>query len=354
MEISDLWAHGNSHDWELALERYWDFVKPSNLTLERNLEQLTSDRIDSLGPEGWYKFLHDEYFRWKYTAPNRYATTTHHLRTYATTGSLDSLFSIRTQLLTVDVQDIKGALALAHSIKGLGIAGASGLLALMYPHHFGTVDQFAVKALRNVKGIQEADAIKEMNPEDLSLEDGALLVHMMRRRALENNRRFATSSWTPRKIDKVLWTYGRNTSPIPVRTPERASSTSYGTVANDREIPHYTAVESSAMKIPEKVTSAFRKRTDAVLTSGEIKSAVMKAYPGTVLGSIIPSDYCYNMVNKDPASFKVHLFTVNTDGTYNCLGLHYPYEGPIYWKKKKVGIWENGLPRLWEDPRRKP
>ncbi len=46
--------------------------------------------------------------------------------------------------------DTRETLLAAKKTPGLGFAGASGLLALLYPQKFGTVDQFVVKTLRNV------------------------------------------------------------------------------------------------------------------------------------------------------------------------------------------------------------
>jgi hypothetical protein len=48
-----------------------------------------------------------------------------------------------------------------------------------------------------------------MNPEALTIADGVLLIELFRRKASDNNRLFNSDTWTPRKIDKVLWTYGR-------------------------------------------------------------------------------------------------------------------------------------------------
>jgi hypothetical protein len=53
---------------------------------------------------------------------------------------------------------------IASQIRGLGTAGASGLLALMYPTHFGTVDQFVVKGLQQVDDLLEKAALGRMNP----------------------------------------------------------------------------------------------------------------------------------------------------------------------------------------------
>ena len=72
--------------------------------------------------------------------------------------------------------------------------------------------------------------------------------------------------------------------------------------------------------------------------------------------SIIPSDYCYNVVNKASYSFR-HLVLLRVKrGRYKYVGPAYDYEGPILWKPKQmqerqVGIWHDGLPDLETDPR---
>ena len=209
--IDELWHSNDPQAWDAALERYWkEFVKTENLALERSLDRLDLERIRGLDAQGWYGFLRDEYFRWKYTAPNRYVTTTRSLEKHAAVpGGLDALREIKDQLLRIDPTLVRAGLAVASKIGGLAVAGASGLLALMYPAHFGTVDQFVVKALRGVNDLPEAEALTAMKPLSLSLSAGVTLIAIMARQAAENNRRFSTMKWTPRKIDQVLWTYGR-------------------------------------------------------------------------------------------------------------------------------------------------
>ena len=87
-------------------------------------------------------------------------------------------------------------------------SGRAGLLTLMYPDQFGTVDQFVVKALREVEGLRQRAALERMNPEGLKLPDGVILIEIMRDKSAENNRIFTMTSWTPKKIDEILWTYG--------------------------------------------------------------------------------------------------------------------------------------------------
>ncbi len=43
----------------------------------------------------------------------------------------------------------------------------------------------------------------------LTAENGVLLIRILRRKAEDLNRILRLGDWTPRKIDKVLWTYGR-------------------------------------------------------------------------------------------------------------------------------------------------
>lgn len=208
ISIADLWHSRDPRLWEHALEHYWDFVKPTHVELERSLDALDLNRLHDMDAQGWYDFLRKEYFCWKYTAPNRYKTTTRQLQRYADESSLDELHQIKERLLALNPADTRRGLETGCEIRGLGTAGASGLLALMYPDAFGTVDQFVVKALRQVGGLPEAAILERMNPERLTPKAGAVLVSIMQRKASDNNLSFGTHVWTPRKVDKVLWTYG--------------------------------------------------------------------------------------------------------------------------------------------------
>jgi hypothetical protein len=47
-----------------------------------------------------------------------------------------------------------------------------------------------------------------MNPDQLTTKHAVLLIGVMQRKAAENSRLLG-AGWTPRKVDKILWTYGR-------------------------------------------------------------------------------------------------------------------------------------------------
>jgi hypothetical protein len=203
--ISNLWYSKNESDWVNAWKAYWDYVRPTNLLLEQKLNNLDLKQISDLNEFGWYHFLHDEYFRWKYTAPNRYKTTTNSLKKYLLFNELTKLDNIRHRLLNLDHSNIIAGLRIAQEIYGLGIAGASGLLSLMYPQYYATVDQFVVKALMDIERLPEIDRLKKIKPESLTLQDGVFLINILSQKATENNITFKCTRWTPRKIDMILW-----------------------------------------------------------------------------------------------------------------------------------------------------
>ena len=208
--ISELWSSGNAELWDQSLRRYWELVMPKNFAIEQELENLQHQQLHSMNAQEWYEFLLNEYFRWKYTAANRYATTTTQLKRYVTLDALNELLEIKSRLLAIDPSDVRLGLKTGIEIRGLGTAGASGLLSLLYPSTFATVDQFVVKALREVPNIAEMKAVRAMNPEGLTISDGVKLIKLMTDKSQELNHKFKLSTWTPRKIDKILWTYGRD------------------------------------------------------------------------------------------------------------------------------------------------
>jgi hypothetical protein len=83
LPIADLWHSADPEAWAAVLEHYWDLVKAPNRKLEEALDPLDLDRLRRMDATAWYHFLRDEYFRWKYTAPNRYGSTTKLLREFA-------------------------------------------------------------------------------------------------------------------------------------------------------------------------------------------------------------------------------------------------------------------------------
>ena len=208
-KIEQLWHSSDASKWHCALDRYWDFVKPTHRAIEREMEDFRPDDVRHLNANQWYDWLLKKYFFWKYTAPNRYATTTKSLKRQAADAGRSHLLTIRDRVLGCENASIREALRAARQLGGLGTSGASGLLALLFPARFGTVDQFVVRALREVRCLPEHDQLKRMKPENLSEANGVVLVEIMRGKAASLNQLFNAGGWTPRKIDKVLWVSDR-------------------------------------------------------------------------------------------------------------------------------------------------
>lgn len=296
--IDRLWNSASPEVWEKALQRYWEFVKSSNIALEHRMEELNANYLRQLDVEGWYVFLRDQYFRWKYTANNRYCTTTGSLHRYLKENALEELHSIKLRLISLDPRDIAYGLKTAQEIRGLGCAGASGLLSLLYPRSFGTVDQFAVKALREVNGLPEADTLRRMNENSLTTTDGVVLIQIMQRKATQLNQLFGTPEWTPRKIDMILWTYGRRSDPPKVdalASQKTTSSLRPAKTVLQRNQDHKLPLTNHGM-----IASALENYRDKILTTSEIKKIVFGAFPHFSEGSLLPNDHALG--NKNPCS----------------------------------------------------
>ncbi len=209
MLVDFLWNEGTEEDWNNQLQQYTNLVKPQNLEIEKELDNLDTEKIKNLSVMDFYNFLHDKYFKWKYTAPNRLITTRRSLEKYLQDDNIIELEEIHRLIFRYNCENIKSCLRNAQRIRGLGIAGASGLLSLLFPKYFGTVDQFVVKRLLEISNLPELNLIKMINPEVISLNEGVLLIEIMRNKAEELNKKFNSDNWTPRKMDKVLWCIDR-------------------------------------------------------------------------------------------------------------------------------------------------
>jgi hypothetical protein len=203
--INRLWERRDEKEWLDALVHYWQ--NPSvlrNLEVEKFMDSLDVERLKDCDCRAWYEFL-EKYFTWKFTGmylPQKLE--------YLKETGLENLVAVKQNLFTRDefeLRDIRGCLNIVRSpqIKGLQYAGSSGLLAVLFPEWFGTADRFVVESLREVESLPERDRIRAMEPKSIKEADAVLLIEIMRRKATQLNGWFCTDTWTPRKIDKILW-----------------------------------------------------------------------------------------------------------------------------------------------------
>lgn len=118
------------------------------------------------------------------------------------------LFHTKESIFLFDRRDAKKGIQIVQSpnIRGLGVAGASGLLSLLFPEDFGTVDQFVIEELQKLDHLPENVVVQRMDPAcAISPDNAAILIGIMRRKAQELNTMWGTNKWTPRKIDMILW-----------------------------------------------------------------------------------------------------------------------------------------------------
>ena len=204
-KIAVLWHNTNEEMWKAALRSYWDRFNADQYRLEIEIGAINSSDVASLSVYEFYDFLYQLYYPWKFTNKLYLSRNRKLLEKYLFDDEIDRLARIQKRLFNLDFKDIKGCLAVASSIHGLGTAGASGLLSILYPEHFGTVDKFVVYSLLKIDDLQERSAVLGMNPEALTQNNGVVLIEIMRNKAQELNERFNTDFWTPRKIDMILW-----------------------------------------------------------------------------------------------------------------------------------------------------
>jgi hypothetical protein len=108
---------------------------------------------------------------------------------------------------------------------------------------------------------------------------------------------------------------------------------------------------NKAAKTIKQAAENLRDRLgDRPLRRNEISDEILKL-SSYGRNSIYPSDYCYNLINKDPRSFERPLFEQTDRNVYRYLGPRNKYSGIIYWKGKPVGKWVDGHYILDEDPR---
>ena len=208
-ELKALWYCDDENAWKNALNYYWDMLRANQVEIEKYMDEINSDYVRDLSTDEFFDFLHDKYFVWKYTQKNRLSRLLSIFERYKDNNEMYKLESIHKRLFTTPKGDIEKCLEVATEIAGLGTAGASGLLSILFPEYFSTVDQFVVKRLREVDDPDYKYRLAAMNPESLKSQDGVLLIQIMRDKAAELNDKFNTNFWTPRKIDMVLWAYGR-------------------------------------------------------------------------------------------------------------------------------------------------
>ena len=230
-------------------------------------------------------------------------------------------------------------------LHGIGAPVGSTLLHLMYPDVFPIIDIRTVETLKHA-GLLQSSATDLLRYPVFKV---AIL-----KIASEN------SGFSLREIDRALFSYHKMIfSPSLKRRTTGAKPTNQVTASSNNLPPEKIGVNlvgyrvmSDKLTTRDKIVNVFVGKEGQNFSRTEIIDFVIQTYPETNRKSVIPSDYCYNMINADPSSFKLHGFEFLPNKEYRWLGPDYAYSGPIYWKAEQVGKWEGGQCHLWSDPRK--
>jgi hypothetical protein len=108
----------------------------------------------------------------------------------------------------------------------------------------------------------------------------------------------------------------------------------------------WDAIRDAFNPISESEKSKIWKRKE--LRQKIIDFVKSKGIEDIAEDSIMPTDYCYNRVNKDTSSNEFCFFEYVGRDKFKVLGENFPYKGYVYHRKKGnkedeiVGEWKNG------------
>ncbi|GAB6161212.1 hypothetical protein JCM12298_03710 [Desulfothermus naphthae] len=157
------------------IEKILELRSSKNIPLELELFRICLDDLKAMSPCEWYDFLLNKYFLWKYTNGKIRSYLTKQFES-AYFNNKTSLDKIKKEILVIDPLEIRESIATVLKIKGIGVGGATGLLSLIFPKYFGTLDQFLVIALQNI-----SSSLQNINPNNLNLDDAVRLTKILRK-----------------------------------------------------------------------------------------------------------------------------------------------------------------------------
>ncbi len=224
VEISsdDLWESQEPGMWDRCLKAYWDVRSVrNNLAIEQEMDVVAKYRqtlFDADAP-AWYRFLYDKYRPWKLKSQAMYFTDIQDKFQNRYDDAQGELDAVKGKLLRADKTDITRCLQIVTLIEGFRIPTGSGLLAVLFPESFGTVDKLILRAFLAIPSVNSQYRLdawihnddeyfsKGSKSDSRRYELASILIGLFMEKATENNKRlFGTSLWTPRKVEMALWT----------------------------------------------------------------------------------------------------------------------------------------------------
>lgn len=217
----DLWESQDPDVWERCLKAYWDVRSVrNNLATEQEIDIVARHRqtLFDADASAWYRFLYDKYCPWKLAS--QAMCFPEHQRKFREryAANLDELDEVKRQIVRADKTDVPRCLKIITCVEGFGIPTGSGLLAVLFPEHFGTIDKLILRAFLSIPSVNTRYHLDEWTRNDdqyfskgsksdsRRYELSSILIGLFVEKAAENNRLFGTSLWTPRTVEMTLWT----------------------------------------------------------------------------------------------------------------------------------------------------
>lgn len=218
--LDQLWHFGTESDWLGAVQEYWTVpTVKAKLALERRMTTMHAQRNQVTGSDlAFYQFLRDDLYPWKMDG-YRIGTQQGNLDTYMEKKPL-GIRNVRQALVSrmADIDSGKSSdfLKRLSVVGGMGVSVASGLLAVLWPSHFGTVDRFCLRGFLSVSNdpytgfmaevVKNPDTFFDDYTDPLRLHVADLMIQLYRHKAADLNSRFGTTVWNPRQVEMVVWT----------------------------------------------------------------------------------------------------------------------------------------------------
>ena len=86
-------------------------------------------------------------------------------------------------------------------------------------------------------------------------------------------------------------------------------------------------------QVEDEAAAKLRPQHEGGIPSDVLKREIERI-GGDGRDSVLPSDYCYNVINRASFSFPHRVLVRVSRGRYKYIGPNYVYTGPVTWKPK--------------------
>src|SRR5258708_7915240 len=155
--IRDVWTSEDKSVWSSQIQAYWKYIEKQRKTsLEEEMGNLKWRLIAEATDDAWREFLAIKYIPWKHQpSPFWQSIQSKFLARYAAKEQQVLLAGIKRRIFAYGPEKTRELLSVVDEIYQFGIPSASGLLSLLFPSYFGTVDRFAVQSLQRIEEFKD-------------------------------------------------------------------------------------------------------------------------------------------------------------------------------------------------------